>query len=263
MVRVWLRAVLRNWKKELLGGALIGALALISDLTGITVPPRIYELATVVLVFYAMYLAWRDEHQKVKQLEIDSPELIDRRRHTQALEELTREMRTQSLRAATDAKIPSGPIARLRIVYGNEPCVEVTNDGDAAEFWITFDIDGLVSGERSALFGRWAHTDSPKTRIVKAQTCRILLGKLDWDFRVQPWIAAQWHIYSTNERGPKDTPAVYTSMWGSEMGGEAPDVILYGSVFADPDLRNGPQLFCLVLKAGGSCDVPTEKKENV
>jgi hypothetical protein len=58
----WLRAVGRHWKRELLGGALIGVLALFSELSGITVPPRIYEVAAVAVLFYAMFLAWRDEY---------------------------------------------------------------------------------------------------------------------------------------------------------------------------------------------------------
>jgi hypothetical protein len=56
----WLRAVGAHWKRESLGGARIGTLALISELSGLTVAPRIYEVAAAVLIFYAMFLAWAE-----------------------------------------------------------------------------------------------------------------------------------------------------------------------------------------------------------
>jgi hypothetical protein len=62
LLSLWRKAVLRHWKRELLGGVLIGALALFSELSGIVIPPRVYEVAAVLLIFYAMFLAWRDEY---------------------------------------------------------------------------------------------------------------------------------------------------------------------------------------------------------
>ncbi len=68
-VWAWLRAVGRHWRRELLGGVLIGVLALFSELTGIVVSPKIYEIAAVCLLFYAMFLAWLDEYLKADVLE--------------------------------------------------------------------------------------------------------------------------------------------------------------------------------------------------
>ena len=72
-------------------------------MTGITLPPRVYEIAAVLLVFYAMYLAWCDERIEVGKL------------------------RNQAVKAA--AKMRAGPVAALQIEYGNEPCVVITNEG--------------------------------------------------------------------------------------------------------------------------------------
>jgi hypothetical protein len=63
----WLKAVGLHWKRELLGGFLIGLLALISEISGATIPPGIYEGAAVVVLFYAMFLAWRDEHEIIEK----------------------------------------------------------------------------------------------------------------------------------------------------------------------------------------------------
>jgi hypothetical protein len=139
--------------------------------------------------------------------------------HTRALEEHTRQMHWRSLHETAQAirdsaKLPSGPNAKLQIEYRSEPCVIVTNEGDAADFWAVFDIEGAVPGERIGLSGRWAHTNSSKARIVKGQACRILLGKLEWDLR-GPIGGAQWHVFSTTEQGAQDTPAIYTSIWGA------------------------------------------------
>jgi hypothetical protein len=64
----WGKAVGKHWKRELLGGVLIGALALFSELTGFSVAPRYYVAAAVIVLFYAMFLAWRDEYVRVREL---------------------------------------------------------------------------------------------------------------------------------------------------------------------------------------------------
>ena len=69
MFWLWIKAVGKHWKRELLGGALIALLGLFSELSGITLAPRIYEASAVIVLFYAMFLAWRDEHTKVEQIE--------------------------------------------------------------------------------------------------------------------------------------------------------------------------------------------------
>jgi hypothetical protein len=70
----WLKAVGGHWKQELLGGVLIGTIALYSELSGIIVPPRVYEIALVLVLFYAMFLAWRDEYQaRLRAVELLTP----------------------------------------------------------------------------------------------------------------------------------------------------------------------------------------------
>lgn len=73
----WLRAVGKHWKRELLGGALIGLLALVSELSGITIPPRVYEVASVFVLFYAMFLAWQDEYSARMKNDLTASELHD------------------------------------------------------------------------------------------------------------------------------------------------------------------------------------------
>jgi hypothetical protein len=59
----WFKAVSKHWKGELLGGVLIGAIALFSELSGVEVRPAIYLLAASLVLFYAMFLAWRDSYR--------------------------------------------------------------------------------------------------------------------------------------------------------------------------------------------------------
>lgn len=47
----------------MLSGALIGFTALFAEVTGVAVSPRVYEVEVFIVVLYASYLAWRDEHQ--------------------------------------------------------------------------------------------------------------------------------------------------------------------------------------------------------
>jgi len=46
----------------MLGSVLIGSTALFSAVTGIMVPPYVYGIEAFILLFYASYLAWRDEY---------------------------------------------------------------------------------------------------------------------------------------------------------------------------------------------------------
>jgi len=64
--------VFSHWKSELIGGVLIGALALYSDLTGTPVPPRLYEIAAGIVLLWAMFLAWQDEHDGRLKAEIET-----------------------------------------------------------------------------------------------------------------------------------------------------------------------------------------------
>jgi hypothetical protein len=57
----WVKAVFKQWWADVTGGALVLMLALYSELSGYTVPPRIYEIAVIIALFQAMFLAWRKE----------------------------------------------------------------------------------------------------------------------------------------------------------------------------------------------------------
>jgi hypothetical protein len=79
----WLKAVSHYWKQELVGGFLIGALALYSDLSGVAVSPRVYEASAVILIFYAMFLAWNEQSKKteaidarIKELQAEKPQFL-------------------------------------------------------------------------------------------------------------------------------------------------------------------------------------------
>lgn len=127
-VRPWLRAVLRHWKQELLGGALIALLGLISEITGVSFPPRIYEIAAVLVLIYAMFLAFADEH--AGRLKAEGKLLISRpalspeaqiiAENTAALREQvmhrrfdqTREM-IRNVSEASEQKLQSQKVAKL------------------------------------------------------------------------------------------------------------------------------------------------------
>ncbi len=104
----WLRAVLKHWKREVLGGALIALLGVIADVSGKTIPPHVYEICGGALVFYAMYLAWReqyDELQKLKQSQVDDHTLAHAIRENTATIKAaqTRERLRETLQQATAA----------------------------------------------------------------------------------------------------------------------------------------------------------------
>jgi len=56
----------------LIGGVLIALIALFSEISGTMVPPRVYEGAAVLLIFYAMFLAWRDADEARSKAEMDA-----------------------------------------------------------------------------------------------------------------------------------------------------------------------------------------------
>jgi hypothetical protein len=78
----WIKAVLKRWVAGVTGGLLVGALALYSELTGQSVSPRAYEAVVVLVLFQAMFLAWkREEDDRIKaenrvaELETKNPQL--------------------------------------------------------------------------------------------------------------------------------------------------------------------------------------------
>ncbi len=65
----WLKTVFKQWVADVTGGVLIGAMALYSELSGVTVPPRIYEVVIVFVLFQAMFLAWQEQEQRALKSE--------------------------------------------------------------------------------------------------------------------------------------------------------------------------------------------------
>jgi hypothetical protein len=76
----WLKAAFTQWIADVTGGVLIGMLALYSELSGVTVPPRIYEIVVVLALFQAMFLAWRREETNRIDAETQLAKIQNRRK---------------------------------------------------------------------------------------------------------------------------------------------------------------------------------------
>lgn len=123
------------------------------------------------------------------------------------------------------------------------------NQDQQAEYFGVFNISGgIVYGETSELFCRWAHTDAIRTKLARGQTCRILLARMETEPRM---LTFHWVIETTTEKGPKTIPAMYSSCGSTDPLVYAPDIILTGSIFRDPDI-DGPQRFRVVLHGFGA-----------
>jgi hypothetical protein len=152
----------------------------------------------------------------------------------------------RSVPSSVKSNAVDGPKALVcGVCEGQRVFLLVTNEGSSAEFYGLFDVEGQVTTSRQTnLFCRWEHTDSPRTRIAKGQTCRIYLARLRSDSGFH-----QWRIEATSDTGPFDFDALYTSSSISQPVSYAPDIMVIGSIIADPDLANGLQRFKVVLKA--------------
>ena len=67
-VVAFIRAVLRHWLALMGGGAIMVALGLFERFSGKNVPLWVYVCVLVFFVFFACYLAWRDERKAVTQI---------------------------------------------------------------------------------------------------------------------------------------------------------------------------------------------------
>jgi hypothetical protein len=219
-VGLWLRAVLKHWKRELLGGVLIGLLALISDLSGRTLPPHIYEGCAALLVFYAMFLAWRDQYTETQVL---NGQIADAK-----------------------GRQNEGPFAILRFDNGDGAVsLLVTNKGSLATFSASFFIDGDVKGNlKRDLCGRWSHTDSTETAIARGQTRRLILANVMFQEIFQ-----QWQILASSQSGNIYIPASQSGSARTVPIIRPADIVINGEIVAQPDLINGIQPFKVVLHA--------------
>lgn len=167
------------------------------------------------------------------------------RQHTEAMVRLAREMERQRSPIVSRVQLAQkGPIATVKFAYENQRVyLLVTNSGVMADFYGLFSIIGGTSD----LPCRWMHDPSVKTRIVKDQTCRVLLAELVTEH--SPIWTMRWRIFSATG----ETMAPYTSVPNAQPEpARAPDLILNGAVMAEPDLENGIQKFGIVLEAFGA-----------
>jgi len=71
----WIKSVFKQWIADVTGGVIIGALALYSEISGFTLPPRLYEIVVVIVFFQAAFLAWRQEETERLKAEARAREL--------------------------------------------------------------------------------------------------------------------------------------------------------------------------------------------
>jgi hypothetical protein len=210
MFWLWIKAVGKHWKRELLGGALIGLLALFSELSGITVAPRIYEASAVIVLFHAMFLAWRDqaealetEHTKKEKEPISEgklfkslldPTLITQNRLPAALErQVEHEGRT---RVSRMLHRPGPTIGVQEACESNQARLFVQNNGATAEFYGVFTVKGLTDADLGETFYcKWQHTYSKCTKIPKGLGFWILLATRNTD----SFGFSRWEINAVKE----------------------------------------------------------------
>jgi hypothetical protein len=79
----WLKAVGGQWWFTATGGVLVLGLTLLSELKGITVSPRIYEIIVILAFFPATFFAWREQETKrldaethIRELEMEKPDFV-------------------------------------------------------------------------------------------------------------------------------------------------------------------------------------------
>jgi hypothetical protein len=86
-------------------------------------------------------------------------------------------------------------------------------------------------------------------RLARGETAEIFLAELKWQF-VGNTSTASWEIYATSESGPRTITAPNASMATPEIH-RADDIVLSGQIFTDPETRDGPLPFRVVLTAFG------------
>jgi hypothetical protein len=126
----------------------------------------------------------------------------------------------------------------------------VLNSGPQADFYGVFNVPSTISANRpSRLNCRWSHTEAVRMRLARGETAEIFLAELKWQF-VGNTSTASWEIYATSESGPRTITAPNASMATPEIH-RADDIVLSGQIFTDPETRDGPLPFRVVLTAFG------------
>jgi hypothetical protein len=144
------------------------------------------------------------------------------------------------------------PIAAVELICDSTHAeIVIRNDGPIADFWGTLRIIGDVESfwDMEDLFCRWKLTPSVRMRIAKGDECRIVLAVQDRNLNaglVGP--TAQWVIYAIAGTQMVQIRGRYCASYEYRAEQKIPDIVLKGSIIADPDLANGIQYFRVTLK---------------
>lgn len=141
----------------------------------------------------------------------------------------------------------------LGFAFGNNRVeILIPNQDRQAEYFGVFSISGgPVDADRtSELFCQWTHTDSIRAKIARSQPCRIILAHMETESPTPRTLTTRWVIHTATEKGPQEIKAAYCS--STEPLAYAPDIVLSGAIFRDPDDPDGPQPFRVVLHGFGA-----------
>jgi hypothetical protein len=144
-----------------------------------------------------------------------------------------------------------GPIANVQVKCDSARAeMIVRNDGVTANFWGTLKI---VDGEENKiLFCEWTHTTSPRIRIAKGEEYRILLAE-----HVLVGATEKWVIKAIQDREVRIEYPVIKAIQDGEVriSFEIPDIVLEGSIIAEPDLANDFHFRVRVEPSSGAVNV--------
>lgn len=157
--------------------------------------------------------------------------------------------RRELVGAAPDAR---QPVAVVEVICDSTHAeLVIRNDGPIADFWGTLRIIGDVESfwDMEDLFCRWKLTPSVRMRIAKGTECRIVLAVQDRNLNaglVGP--TAQWVVYAIAGVELVQIRGRYCASYEYRAEQEIPNIVLEGSIIADPDLANGIQSFRVTLE---------------
>jgi len=92
------------------------------------------------------------------------------------------------------------PVASIARKYvGQHVCLEVTNDGEKAEFWAIVEVkpkEALGSLPKETMFAKWEHTETARIELVSGETRNLQVARLQGSR-----LCGRWYIaYSLGDR---------------------------------------------------------------
>jgi hypothetical protein len=146
------------------------------------------------------------------------------------------------------------PTGSLKIVCTPDHSeIVVRNDGVVADFLGTLRIAGPVlrrGYDYDDLLCRWSHTTSARTKIASGQERRIVLADNLHDTETDAAMGfSKWRIYAVTGGVLISVESSFASTPLSDPPAVAPDIVLEGTIFAEPALANGAQSFRVTLRA--------------